>query len=108
MYPAIPPARGTKDAADPAAGAALAPEAGPATANPGPDPTPDPSPTLPGTRRPRPSPNLAQDLDPGPGQGPEAAPHPPKEGPGRDLKASPSRQQKMEAKPRRPRPIRNR
>lgn len=102
MYPALPPARDTGDAVDPAAGAALAPEADPATADPGPGPTPDPSPALPGTRRPRPSLSPAPDRDPGPGPspspslGPGAAPLPPKEDPGPDLKASPSQQQRME------------
>lgn len=101
MYPAVPPARGAGGGADPAAGAALLPEAGPATADPGPAPIPDPSPTLPGARRPRPV--LLPDLGPGPGPGPGpgAAPPPPKKGPGPDLKASPSQQQKMEMKPRR-------
>lgn len=101
---ALPPARDTGDAADPAAGVALAPEADPATADPGPGPTPDPSPTLRGTRRPRPSPRPDPDRDPGPGPGPslgpEAAPLPPKEDPGPDLKASPSQQQRMEESPR--------
>lgn len=105
---ALPPARDTDDAASPAAGAALVPGAGPGTASPGPDPTPDPSPTLPGARRPRPSPNLVPDLDPGPAPGPEAAPHPPKEGPGQDLKASPSRHQKMEANPHKAQQVWNR
>lgn len=113
---AIPPARDTEDAADPAAGAALVPEADPATASPDPGPTPDPSPTLPGTRRPRPSPSLVPDLDPGPvpspspnpGPGPEATPRPPKEGPGRDLKASPSLQQKTEVNPHRAQHVSNR
>lgn len=111
---AIPPARDTGDAAGPAAGAALVPEADPATANPGPGPTPGPSPTLPGARRPRTSPNLVPDLDPGPGPspspspGPEAVPLPPKEGPGRDPKASPGPQQKTEANPRKAQHISNR
>lgn len=108
---AIPPARDTGDAAGPAAGAALALEVGPATANPGPGPTRGPSLALLGPRRPRPSPSLGPDLglgpgpdpgpDPGPspGQDPEAAPQPPKEGPDQDLKVSPSLQQKMEANP---------
>lgn len=114
---ALPPVRDTEDAADPAAGAALVPEAGPATADPGPGPTPDQSLILPGTRRPLPSPHLVPDLDPGaspnpsqslnpnpspsPSPDPEAAPLPPKEGPGRCLKAHRRRRQKMEAKPRR-------
>lgn len=102
---AVPPARDTDGAADPAAGAAPVPEADPATANPDPGPTRDPSPTLRGPRRPRPSPSprLVPGLDPGPGPspspGPEVAPPPPKEDPGQDLKASPKRQQKMEANP---------
>lgn len=101
MCSATPPAQETDDGADPAAGADLVPEAGPATANPGPDHTPDPSPALPGTRRPRPSPNLVldPDPDPDPGPGPEVAPRPLKGGLGRDLKASPSPQQKMEVNP---------
>lgn len=108
MYPALPPARDKNDAAGPAAGAALVPEADPGTASPGPDPTPDPSPTLPGARRPRPSPSLVPDLDPGPAPGPEAVPRPPKEGPDQDLKASPSRHQKMEANPCKAQHVRNR
>lgn len=99
MCSATPPAQETDDGADPAAEADLVPEAGPATANPGLDHTPDPSPALPGARRPKPSPNLVQDLDPDPGQGPEVAPRPLKGGLGRDLKASPSPQQKMEENP---------
>lgn len=100
-------AQDTEDAAGPAAGAALVPEADPATADPGPGPTPDPSLTLPGTRRLRPNPSLVPDLDPGPGPSPspnpgqEAAPRPLKEGPDRDLKASLSPQQKMEGNPHR-------
>lgn len=101
MYPAVPPARDAGDGADPAAGAARLLEAGPATADPGPGHTPGPSPALPGPRRPRRAllPGLGPGPDPGPG--PEAAPLPPREGPGRDLKASQSQQQKMEMKPRR-------
>lgn len=103
MYPALPPARDTEDAADPAAGAALVPAADPAPADPDPGPTPDPSPTPPGPRRPRPSPILVPDQDPGPGlsPGPEATPLPPKEAPGLGPKASPSQQQRMEVNPHR-------
>lgn len=103
MYPAVPPARDAGDGADPAAGAARLLEAGPATADPGPGPTPGPSPALPGPRRPRRAllPGLGPGPDPDPGLGPEAAPLPPREGPGRDLKASQSQPQKMEMKPRR-------
>lgn len=108
MCSATLPAQETDDGADPAAGAALVPEAGPATANPAPDHTPDPSPALPGARRPRPSLSLVQDLDPDPGQGPEAAPRRLKGGLGRDLKASPRRQQKMEVNPHKTRHMRTR
>jgi len=111
MSSALLPARDTRGAAGPAAGAGPVPEAGPATAGPVPGPTPDPSPTPPGTRRPRRSPRLVPDLDPGPGPNPSQSPNPSldpeapalpaKESPGRDPKASPSQQQRMEAKPRR-------
>lgn len=113
---AIPPAQGASDAAGPAAGAVLAPGAGPATANqdldhdptrqpatanPGLGPPPDPSPLLPRTRRwrprPRPSPSLSLNPDPGP----RASPHPPRESLHQDLQARPSLMQRMEAEPRR-------
>ncbi|XP_034448550.1 serine/arginine-rich splicing factor 2b isoform X4 [Hippoglossus hippoglossus] len=92
-------ARDTRDAAGPAAGAALVPAADPAPADPA--PTPDPSPTLPGPRPPSPSPILAPDQNPSQSPGPEAIPLPPKESLGPGLKASPSPQQKTEVKPRR-------
>lgn len=100
MNSVLPPARDTKDGADLAAEAALAPEADPATADPGPGPIPDPSLTLPGTRRTRRSPIPVPDQDPGPSLNldPEAIPLHPKEVPGLDLKASPS-QQKTEGNP---------
>lgn len=104
LYPAPPAVRSAEDAAGPAAGAALAPEADPDTPAPGPGPTPDRSPVLPRPpRRPRTSPTPVPDLDPdphpNPSPGPEAAPLPPKEPPGRDPKARPSQQQRMEANP---------
>jgi len=108
---ALPAAPDAEGVAGPAAGAALAPGADPATADPGPGPTPDPSPTLPRPRKPRQSPILDLDLDPRPNPSPnpsrspdpEAVPQPPKEAPGQDLKASPSQRQRMEEKPRKSR-----
>lgn len=92
MCSAIPAAQGEEDKADPAAGAALVPEAGPATADPG--PTQDPNPAPPETKSPRYI--LPQDLDPGPtpsrGPGPGAAALPPKRAPGPDLKVRRNRQ----------------
>lgn len=107
IFPAILLAQDTNDTAGPAVGAVLVPEAGPATvnpdldhdpthqlaaANPGLGPTPDPSPLPPREGRWRPS------LNPGPG----ARPHPPRESLGQDLKAKPSRMQRMEVEPHRP------
>lgn len=111
ILPAILPAQGT-NAAGPAAGAVLVPEADPATvnpdldhdpthqlatANPGLGPHPDPSPLLPRARRWRPS--LNPDLDPGP----RASPRPPRESLHQDLQARPSLMQRMEAEPHRSR-----
>lgn len=112
IFPAIPLAQDTNDAAGPAAGAVLVPEAGPATVNPDRDhdpthqlvavnpglgPTPDLSPLLPRARKWRPSLNLGLSLNPDPG----ARPHCPRESLGQDLKAKPSRMQRMEVEPRR-------
>lgn len=105
---APPPARDNDDAAGPAAGADLVPGAGPAIASPGLGPIPDPSLLLPRARKTRPSPSLFPDLDLDPDPGPEVAPLLLKEGPGQDLKVSPSRRQKMEADPRRAQRIGNR
>lgn len=113
ILPAILLAQETNDAAGPAAGAVLVPEAGPATANPDPDldhdpthqlaaanpgpgPTPDPSPLPPREGRWRPS------LNPGPG----ARPHPPRESLDQDLQANPSQMQRMEVEPHTPHPDR--
>lgn len=110
FLPAIPPPQRINDAAGPAAGAVLVPEAGPATVNPDPDPDlthrlatanpglgprPDPSPILPRKRRWRPSLSLSPD------PGPRASPHPPRQSLDQDLQASPSLMQRMEAEPRR-------
>lgn len=96
MSSAVPPAQGTDGPADPAAGAALVPEADPAIADPGHGRTADPSLAPPGTRKPRHT--LVPGLDPSPGQsqGLEAILLHPKESPGLDLRVSPSLQLKME------------
>lgn len=100
-------AQGADDAAGPAAGAALAPGADPATADPDPGHTLGPSPAPLRPRRQRTSPILVPDPDqnlcPNPSPGPEAALHPLKEPPGQDLKARPSLLQRMEENPRRTR-----
>lgn len=91
MSSAILAVQGEEEEADPTAGAAPVPEAGPATADP--DPTPGPNPTPPETRSPRYI--LPQDLDPGPapsrGPGLEVEALLPKKAPGRDLKVRQSR-----------------